>query len=152
MTLSHPSSGEVTVQYSTGTDTTGDDPATADTDYTAVSNATLTISAGATSSTLTISTTEDIDEPDETFLVTLSNPSSNATLGSPNTATGTIVDDDDDADADADHCARKRRRRRRGGVHGDPEPRGVGRRDGAVLDGRRHGHQPGDGGIRTTRR
>ena len=44
VTLSHPSSGEVTVQYSTGADTTGANQATADTDYTAVSNATLTIS------------------------------------------------------------------------------------------------------------
>ena len=39
--------------------------------------------AGATSSTLTISTIEDeIDEPNETFVVELSNPSSNAELGS----------------------------------------------------------------------
>ena len=60
-----------------------------------MSNATLTITAGATSSTLTITTIEDeIDEPNETFLVTLSNPSATATLGTSDTATGTIEDDE----------------------------------------------------------
>ena len=90
VSLSHPAADAVTVQY-----TTADDTATAGTDYTAASGATLTIGAGATSATLTIATADDlVDEPDETFTVTLSNPSTNAELGTPTTATGTIVDDD----------------------------------------------------------
>ena len=92
--LSHASSGEVTVQYTTsnGTAMAGD--------YTAAVNQTLSIDAGATSATLTIATTEDTeDEEDETFTVTLASPSSNAELGARRTATGTIVDDDLSADA-----------------------------------------------------
>ena len=51
-------------------------------DYTLASG-TLTISAGATSGTITIASIVDdsIDEADETVILTLSNPS-NATLGS----------------------------------------------------------------------
>ena len=92
--LSHASSGEVTVQYTTsnGTAMAGD--------YTAAANRTLSITAGETSATLTIATTEDTeDEEDETFTVTLASPSSNAELGARRTATGTIVDDDLSADA-----------------------------------------------------
>ena len=92
--LSHASSGEVTVQYTTsnGTAMAGD--------YTAAANRTLSITAGETSATLTIATTEDTeDEEDETFTVTLASPSSNAALGARRTATGTIVDDDLSADA-----------------------------------------------------
>ena len=64
-------------------------------DYTAAANRTLSITAGATSATLTIVTTEDTeDEEDETFTVTLATPSSNAALGARKTATGTIVDND----------------------------------------------------------
>ena len=37
-----------------------------------------------------------MDEDDETFTLALSAPSSNAVLGTTNTATGTIVDDDTD--------------------------------------------------------
>ena len=90
VTLSHASSSAVTVRY-----TTSDGTATAGTDYTAAANRTLTLGAGSTSATLTIATTEDTDdEEDETFTVTLSSPSSNAALGTPKTATGTIEDDD----------------------------------------------------------
>ena len=87
--LSHAATDEVTVQYTTSNGTAGSS------DYTSVTNGVLTIAAGATSATLTVATTEDtVDEADETFTVTLSNPSTNAELGSQFSATGTIVNDD----------------------------------------------------------
>ncbi len=86
--LSQSSSEAVTVSYATANDT-----ATAGTDYTAASG-TLTIAAGDTSGTISVSITEDgVDEDDETFTVSLSNPE-NATLGSPASSTVTITDDD----------------------------------------------------------
>ena len=89
VTLSHASSSAVTVRYTTS------DGTASSSDYTAAANRTLSITAGATSATLTIATTEDTTaEDDETFTVTLSSPSSNAALGTPKTATGTIEDDD----------------------------------------------------------
>ena len=83
-------SSDVTVDY-----TTADGSASAGSDYTGVSTAqTLTIAAGQQSATLTVSTTDDsIDEPNETFTVTLANPSG-ATLGDA-TGTATITDNDD---------------------------------------------------------
>ena len=64
------------------------------TDYT-LANGTLTISAGATSGTITIGSIVDdsLDEANETVIVTLSNPS-NATLGSDDAHTYTITDND----------------------------------------------------------
>ena len=64
------------------------------TDYT-LANGTLTITAGATSGTITIGSIVDdsLDEPNETVIVTLSNPS-NATLGSDKVHTYTINDND----------------------------------------------------------
>lgn len=57
---------------------------------------TVTIAAGATTGTIDVSICGDTTyEPDETFSVTLSSPS-NATLGTPSSATGTIVNDDVD--------------------------------------------------------
>jgi chitinase len=54
----------------------------------------VSIPAGATGAFVNVSITEDrVFEPDETFTVTLSEPT-NAVLGSPITATGTILDDD----------------------------------------------------------
>ena len=92
--LSHASAGAVTVQYTTSGGTASSS------DYTAAASRTLSITAGETSATLTIATTEDTDdEEDETFTVTLATPSSNAALGARRTATGTIVDDDLSADA-----------------------------------------------------
>ncbi len=96
VTLSAVSGRDVTVQW-----TTGDDPAegaaqaTADSDYTAVTTArTATIAAGDTTAKVEVQTTEDaIDEPDETFVVTLASPT-NATLGTSSVGTGTITDDD----------------------------------------------------------
>ena len=61
-------------------------------DYAAAST-TVTIPAGETSKTVDVGVKGDaLDEPDETFNVTLSSPV-NATLGDAS-ATGTIVDDD----------------------------------------------------------
>ena len=76
VTLSAESGKEVTVAYAEGTGGT----ATAGTDYTALAAGTLTIAAGATSGTVSVTVTgDDADEPDETVIVTLSAPS-NATL------------------------------------------------------------------------
>ena len=64
------------------------------TDY-ALANGTLTISAGATTGTITIGSiaNDSLDEADETVIVTLSSPS-NATLGSDSVHTYTITDND----------------------------------------------------------
>ena len=68
-------------------------------DFTAVAATALTFTAGQTAKTLTVATTEDTtDEEDETFTVTLSNPSSNAAVATEATAKGTIEDDDDPPD------------------------------------------------------
>ena len=86
VTLSRAATDAVTVAYSTS-----DDTATGGADYTTVSNRTLTLTAGSTRGTFTIATTPDaLAENDETFTVTLSSPSSNAKLGTAQTATGTI--------------------------------------------------------------
>ena len=71
---------------------TSDGTASAGSDYTSV-NTSATISAGSRSTSVNVSITDDsTDESDETFTVTISNPS-NATLGTAS-ATGTITDDD----------------------------------------------------------
>ena len=55
----------------------------------------VSIAAGATMTTFTVTTAEDsTDEDDETFTVTLSGVSASAQLAADPTATGTIVDDD----------------------------------------------------------
>ena len=78
----------VTVDYRTAGNT-----ATQGTDYEAASG-TLTFAPGTTAQTVGIRSREDAeDEPNETFSVTLSNPSS-ATLQAA-TGWGTIIDDDD---------------------------------------------------------
>ncbi|MCY4603528.1 MAG: putative Ig domain-containing protein, partial [Gemmatimonadetes bacterium] len=91
VSLSPVSGQAVTVNYATafGTATRAD--------FTATSGA-LTIAAGASSGTVSVTTINDLlNEADETFTLTLSNPSAPATLGTA-TATGTIKDDvSDDA-------------------------------------------------------
>ena len=84
--------GEVaTVDYSTADDTA----TTADSDYTAVSDATLTFAANETVKTFTIATGDDsTDEDDESFNVVLSSPSDNAQLGDVTSASGLIVNND----------------------------------------------------------
>ena len=83
VTLDEAASGTVTVDYATA-----DGTADAGDDYTAKSG-TLSFSAGTTSKTISVAIADDIEnESDETFTVTLSNPSG-ADLGT-SSATGTI--------------------------------------------------------------
>ena len=87
VTLSKTSSTPITVSYATA-----DGTATAGQDYTAASG-TITFAAGQTSKTVKVAVVGDTTvEADETFTVTLSNPSG-ATI-SRATATGTIRNDD----------------------------------------------------------
>ena len=88
VSLNASSSSNVTVDYATADGTA----TTAGGDYESASG-TLTINAGATSGTVSVTVNGDeVDEADETFTVALSNPS-NAKLGDAE-ATGTITDDD----------------------------------------------------------
>ena len=88
---------EVTVEYSTADDTA----TTADSDYTAVSAATLTFAANETEKTVTIDTTADsTDEDDESFNVVLSSPSENAQLGYVTSASGLIINNDQTTQTD----------------------------------------------------
>jgi hypothetical protein len=89
VTLNHSSTQTVTVQYATGDGTA----TAADNDYVSQSN-TLTFAPGDTSKPIAIVVNGDTTvEADETFTVTLSNPT-NATL-STSRAVGTIKNDDD---------------------------------------------------------
>ena len=97
---SAPSAFEITVDWATGDATTTDphDTATADVDYTS-GGGTLTFAAGESEMTVTIAVeADDLDEHNEMFMVTLSNPTSTGDdpvmLGD-GEATGTIMDDDD---------------------------------------------------------
>ena len=73
---------------------TADITATAGSDYTAETGGMLTIARGDTSTTVSVDLLEDdVDEPPETFTVTLSNPV-NGKLSAAPSATGTILDDD----------------------------------------------------------
>ncbi len=88
ITQSASSGVDVTVEFSTS-----DDSATAGSDYEAQSNQQVTIPAGSTSVTHDVVINGDTDyEDDESFSVTLSNPS-NATLETAS-AVGTITNDD----------------------------------------------------------
>jgi hypothetical protein len=87
VTLSPAASSTVTVSYATANGT-----AAAGSDYTAASGS-LTFAAGETFKTIAIPIVGDtVDEPNETFVVNLSNPT-NASLAD-GQATVTIVDDD----------------------------------------------------------
>ena len=94
--LSKAAADAVTVQYSTSDGTaTSDVNATDGQDYTPAAGQTLTIAPGETEGTISIATGDDtVDEGDETFTLTLSDPSEYAELGSSVTATGTIINDD----------------------------------------------------------
>ncbi len=84
---------DLTVDYATS-----DGAATAGEDYTAESGTLTFTNADAGDKTFTVQTTEDnLDEPDETFSVAISNPAGGGgqtTLGSANSITTTITDDD----------------------------------------------------------
>jgi hypothetical protein len=89
VTLSSQVPYTVTVKASSS-----DGTATAGTDYTAISNATITFAPGATTASLPTSVIGDAkDEFLETYTVTLSNASPGAVIDD-GTATGAIVDDD----------------------------------------------------------
>ena len=91
LTSAHNSN--ITVDYTvTGTATGGG------TDYT-LANGTLTITAGNTTGTITIAgiVDDNLDEGDETVIITLSNPSE-TTLGSDTVHTYYINDNDDTTD------------------------------------------------------
>ena len=88
-----PSSTPITFDWTTGDDT-GANLATADTDYSMTSNTGETIAADARSVTISVPITGDnIAEADETFVVTISNPSSGVELLN-TSAIGTIQNDD----------------------------------------------------------
>ncbi len=97
VTMTNPVDRPVTVTINTANGT-----ATAGTDYTALTNQTVTIPAGQTTGQVTVNVTADSTiEPNETFTATLSNPlfggvadTARVTLGANATATGTINDDD----------------------------------------------------------
>ena len=86
VSLSTGSSQSITVQYATSNGT-----ATSGSDYTSTTG-TLTFNAGVTTQTITIPILNNsVNEEDETFSLTLSNPT-NALLGSTNSVTTTITD------------------------------------------------------------
>jgi hypothetical protein len=75
--------------------TTGGGTATAGADYTATSGV-LVFADGEASKTITVPiATDALVEGNETFIITLSNPTGGATLGTPATATATILDSGD---------------------------------------------------------
>ena len=97
VSLSSALAEEATVEYSTSDDSA----TTADSDYTAVSGATLTFAANETEKTITITTGDDsTDEDDESFNVVLSSPSDNAQLGAITSASSLIIDNDQTTQTD----------------------------------------------------
>ena len=91
VTLDPASGQQVTVDY----EDAGTGTATSGTDYTAITDGTLTFAAGETSKTFDVSVTGDtLDEVHETVLVTLSNPTNATVSSTAGTGTGTITDDD----------------------------------------------------------
>lgn len=91
VTLSQAGTSQITVVYATGA---GGDTATAGADYTATSG-TLTFAVGETSKPITVLLNNDLlDEPNETYTVTLSNPVGSSATIADGTGIGTIVDDD----------------------------------------------------------
>jgi hypothetical protein len=90
VTLSAASGQQVTVQFATTNGT-----ATAPADYTAAPATALTFAPGEIAKQISVPTINDtLDEPAETFTVTLSAPT-NAILGAPSSALATINDNDD---------------------------------------------------------
>ena len=77
------------------TDGTGTGGAKAGTDFTGLTNTTVSFPTNATTATQTITLSQPVGgQPNKTFTVTLSGPSTNVTLGTPATATVTILASD----------------------------------------------------------
>ncbi|MBA4044604.1 MAG: hypothetical protein C0471_09330, partial [Erythrobacter sp.] len=88
VTRSGGSAGEVSVNYSLTNGQTSND------DFTGLTSGTVTFADGQTTATITIAVIGDtVIEPDETFDLTLFNPTGGATI-TDNMATGTIFNDD----------------------------------------------------------
>lgn len=97
VTRTNGSAGDVTVDYATS-----DGSATAGQDYSATSG-TLTLLDGETSQSFAVAILDDaVYEGDETFAVTLSNPTGGALIGTIDAATVTITDNDAPPPADSD--------------------------------------------------
>ena len=95
VSLSAASGRAVTVPYTVSSES--GDTATAGGDYTSVSSGSLQIAAGNSSGTITVTVASDtVDEPDETFTVTLGTPT-NAALHATATRTVVTITDDDAA-------------------------------------------------------
>ena len=93
ITRSGSTAAAATVHWATAEHTGATHPAST-TDYTAVNATTVSFAAGERTKTIEVQTTEDtLDEPDETFQVVLTQPSTGTTIADA-TGTGTIVDDD----------------------------------------------------------
>ena len=93
VTLSAAGAPAVTVDWTASIES-GDTAAAAD--LGSKTTGTVTFTASDTTATFMVATVQDsTDEDDETFTVTLSSPSSNATLAAESTATGTIGADGD---------------------------------------------------------
>ena len=93
VTLSKAATQNVSATWTASLET-GDTAAAADLTDPAATG-TVTVTANQTTATFTVAMAQDTtDEDDETFTVTLSDPSSNADLARDPTATGTIADDD----------------------------------------------------------
>jgi uncharacterized protein len=96
---STPQNFTVSLAFALGTNveftaTTADATATAGSDYTALNAAVFTIPAGSTSVQVPVQVLGDtVDEPDETYTLTIASSSPSVTLGNA-TATATILDDD----------------------------------------------------------
>ena len=92
VTLSPAATEDVTATW---TASIGSDDTAVAADLGSTRTGTLTFTAGDTEERFTVATAEDeLHEDNETFTVTLSSPSSNATLATDPPATGTITDDD----------------------------------------------------------
>ena len=97
VTISKSHSSQVTVEYATSTQSGND--ATTGTDYTSQSGTLTFLANSRASQTIRVPIAGDrVDEEDETFTLTLSNPDPQGVLlaggGSSLAVTGTIVDDD----------------------------------------------------------
>ena len=101
--LSHAMPSAVTVRYSTTNGTASSDSNAPDgRDYTAATNRTIEFAPGETEKTISIPTDDDsVNETDEAFTLTLSNPSDYAELSDSTSATGTIYNNDETTQTDA---------------------------------------------------